>query len=72
MHFYGMIFHDWPPEKCRFLTQRSIESLPPGGRVIVHEMLLNANRTGPFGVAAFNMVMLMYVDGQQYAGRERC
>jgi hypothetical protein len=32
--------------------------------------LFNHDRTGPFGVAAFNMVMLMYVGGQQYAGRE--
>jgi len=70
VHFYGMIFHDWPPEKCRFLAQKSIESLPPGGRVIVHEMLFNDDRTGPFDVAAFNIVMLMYVDGQQYAARE--
>jgi hypothetical protein len=44
--------------------------LPAGGRIIVHEMLFNAERTGPFGVAAFNMVMLTYLDGEQYSGRE--
>ena len=26
-----MIYHDWPPEKCQFLTRKSFESLPPGG-----------------------------------------
>jgi hypothetical protein len=70
LHFYGMIFHDWPADKCRFLARKSFESLPVGGRIIVHEMLFNEERTGPFGVAAFNMVMLMYVEGEQYAGRE--
>jgi hypothetical protein len=70
LHFYGMIFHDWPAEKCRFLARKSFESLPPGGRIIVHEMLFNEERTGPFGVAAFNMVMMMYVEGEQFSGRE--
>ena len=70
LHFYGMIFHDWPAEQCRFLARKSFESLPAGGRIIVHEMLFNEERTGPFGVAAFNMVMMMYVEGEQYSGRE--
>jgi hypothetical protein len=70
LHFYGMIFHDWPADKCRFLVRKSFESLLAGGRIIVHEMLFNEERTGPFGVAAFNMVMLMYVEGEQFSGRE--
>jgi O-methyltransferase domain/Dimerisation domain len=70
LHFYGMIFHDWSADKCRFLAHKSFESLPSGGRIIVHEMLFNEERTGPFGVAAFNMVMLMYVEGEQFSGRE--
>ena len=36
----------------------------------MHEMLFKQDRTGPFGVAAFNMVMLTYLDGEQYSGRE--
>jgi hypothetical protein len=70
LHFYGMIFHDWPADQCRFLARKSFESLPAGGRIIIHEMLFNTERTGPFGVAAFNMVMLMYLNGEQYSGRE--
>lgn len=70
LHFYGMIFHDWPADQCRFLARKSFESLPSGGRIIVHEMLFNQDRTGPFGVAAFNMVMLMYIEGEQFSGRE--
>ena len=70
LHFYGMIFHDWPADKCRFMARKSFDSLPAGGRVIVHEMLFDDDRAGPLGVAAFNMVMLMYVEGEQYSGRE--
>jgi precorrin-6B methylase 2 len=70
LHFYGMIFHDWPPERCQQIAQKSFDSLPAGGRIIVHEMLFNDERTGPFSVAAFNIDMLVAMPGQQYSGRE--
>jgi O-methyltransferase domain/Dimerisation domain len=70
LHFYGMIFHDWPPERDRFFARKSFESLPKGGRIVVHEMLFNNDRTGPFPVAAFNVDMLIAMPGQQYSGRE--
>jgi hypothetical protein len=70
LHFYSQIYHDWPPEKCRFLTQKSFESLEPGGRLIIHEILSNDDKTGPFHVAAQNIVMLLATEGQQYSGAE--
>jgi hypothetical protein len=71
LHFYGMIYHDWPPEKCRFLTEKSFAALPPGGRIIIHEMLFNDDRTGPWSVAAMNITMLLWcVGGQQYSGKQ--
>ena len=70
LHFYGMIFHDWAADKCRFMARKSFASLPSGGRMIVHEMLYDEDRAGPLGVAAFNMVMMMYTDGEQYSGSE--
>jgi hypothetical protein len=70
LHFYGMIFHDWPPDRCRFLATKSFQSLPGGGRIIVHEMLFNDDRTGPFPVAALNVDMLVAMPGQQYSGKE--
>jgi protein-L-isoaspartate O-methyltransferase len=39
LHFYSMIYHDWPPEKCRFLTRKSFESLKSGGRILTRETL---------------------------------
>lgn len=72
LHFYSMIYHDWPPEKCRFLTQKSFESLEPGGQIIIHEMLYDDEKTGPFAVAAFNITMLLTMEGEQYSGRELC
>ena len=65
-----MIFHDWPPDRGRMLARKSFQSLPPGGRIVIHEMLFNNDRTGPFPVAAFNLDMLAAMPGQQYSKRE--
>jgi cyclopropane fatty-acyl-phospholipid synthase-like methyltransferase len=70
LHFYSMIFHDWPAEKCRLLARKSFDALEPGGRIIFHEMLFNKNRSGPFTVAANNIVMLLWTEGEQYSGGE--
>jgi len=70
LHFYSMIFHDWPAEKCRLLARKSFDALDPGGRIIVHEMLFNKDRNGPFTVAANNIVMLLWTEGEQYSGGE--
>jgi SAM-dependent methyltransferase len=70
VHLYSNILCDWPPEKGRFLTQKSFESLEPGGRLIIHETLYNADKTGPFGTAAASMLMLAWTEGEQYSGRE--
>ena len=70
LHVYGNIFHDWPPDKGYFLSQKSFESLPPGGRIIIHEMLYDDDKRGPFTVAAFSVLMLFATEGQQYSGSE--
>jgi predicted O-methyltransferase YrrM len=70
VHFYSMIYHDWPSEKCQLLTRKSFESLEPGGRIIIHETLYNKDKTGPFPVAASSINMLLWTEGEEYSGRE--
>lgn len=70
IHFYGSIYHNWLPEKGRFLAQKSFESLEPGGRIIVHEMLFNEQKTSPLVVAAANIIMFLAMESQQYSGLE--
>ena len=70
LHFYSMIFHDWPMERCRSLAEKSFASLPPGGRIVVHEMLYADDKSGPFTVAAYNVLMLFATEGEQYSGQE--
>lgn len=70
LHFYSNIYHDWLPEKCHFLTAKSFDSLESGGRIIIHEMLYDDQKTGPFAPAAFSMMMMGWTEGKQYSGLE--
>jgi SAM-dependent methyltransferase len=69
IHFYSDIYHDWPREKGEFLTQKSFDSLERGGRIIIHEMLYDDKKKSP-AVAAYDIVMLLWTEGQQYSGDE--
>lgn len=70
IHFYSHVYHGWRPEKCRFLSRKSYESLPSGGRIVIHEFLYDDRKTGPFPAAAMSMVMLGWGEGEQYSGAE--
>jgi cyclopropane fatty-acyl-phospholipid synthase-like methyltransferase len=71
VHLYSQVYHDWPPDKCQQLVRKSYEALAPGGRLILHEMLYNDRKTGPFATAAMNISMLLwYEEGRQYSGAE--
>ncbi len=70
IHFYSNFYENFLPEKCRVVTRKSFESLEPGGRIIIHEILYDDEKTGPFAAAAFSLVMLLWVEGRQYSGRE--
>lgn len=70
VHFYGSVFHDWPLERCEVLAARSFAALPSGGRILLHEMLLNDDKSGPASVAAFSVSMLFGTQGRQYSALE--
>jgi hypothetical protein len=70
LHFYSTVYNDWPPEKCSFLTAKSFNSLPSRGRIIIHGMLYNDDKSGPFAAAAFSMLMMGWTEGRSYSSPE--
>lgn len=70
LHFYSNIYHDWPMEKGAFLTQKSFASLESGGRLIIHDVLYNDEKTGPFAAAAYSMLMMGWTEGESYSAPE--
>lgn len=70
VHFYCDVFHDWSVKRCSLLAKKSFDSLNKGGVILLHELLFNDDKTGPMSTALYNMVMLMWTDGQQFSMSE--
>lgn len=68
--FFSDIFHDWDDERCRQLAASAFEALAPGGRVLVHEMILSDTKATPLAAAAYSMVMVFVTEGRQRTARE--
>ena len=68
--FFSNVWHDWSFETCAWLATRSFEVLPAGGRIMLHEMLLNDDGIGPATAASFSMLMLLGTQGQQFTFAE--
>jgi hypothetical protein len=67
---FSDIFHDWDDERCAWLAARAHEALRPGGRVILHEMILADTKAGPLAAIAYSMAMIFSTQGRQRSGRE--
>jgi hypothetical protein len=67
----SMILHDWDEPTNRDLLAKAYAALPAGGLVIVSELLLDADRTGPAPAALMGMNMLVEtVGGRNYSDAE--
>jgi O-methyltransferase/methyltransferase family protein len=64
--FFSNIWHDWSFRTCSWLAGRAYEALPRGGRIMLHEMLLDDDGAGPATAASFSMLMLLATQGQQF------
>jgi hypothetical protein len=68
--FFSNVWHDWNVRTCHWLAARTFEALPSGGRILLHEMLLDDDGAGPVTAASFSMLMLLATQGQQFTGGE--
>lgn len=67
----SMIMHDWDEATNRALLARCHAALPSGGAIVISELLLNEERTGPPEAALMGMNMLVETEGgKNYSGAE--
>ncbi|MXP40905.1 methyltransferase [Altererythrobacter soli] len=66
-HLFCNVFHDWAEDTNRDLARRSFAALPSGGRIFLHEILMDDDYTGPYPAAAFSLLMLIGTLGKQYS-----
>ena len=64
--FFSNVWHDWNFRTCTWLARQAHAVLPVGGRIMLHEMLIDDNGSGPATAAAFSLLMLLGTQGQQF------
>lgn len=64
------ILHDWEVEVGELLLEKSFKTLPHGGKIFIHEMLLDEDKCGPKTATAFNLLMYVNHGSQQFTKSE--
>lgn len=70
LHLFSMILHDWNEEKNKALLRRSYAALAPGGAVVISELLVDDDKTGPAPAALMSLNMLIETEGRNYTAAE--
>ncbi|THB80576.1 MAG: methyltransferase domain-containing protein [Desulfobacteraceae bacterium] len=67
------ILHGEGPEDASRVIQKAARALKPGGRIFIHEFILDANMDGPLFPALFSLNMLVGTpSGQSYSQDQFC
>jgi 2-polyprenyl-3-methyl-5-hydroxy-6-metoxy-1,4-benzoquinol methylase len=59
----SMIMHDWSEEDDRAILKKCFRALPSGGAVLISELLVNDDKTGPPPGALMSLNMLIETSG---------
>jgi len=64
------ILHDWDVTECQILVDRCASSLNPGGRLIIHDVLLHDELDGPLPIALYSAALFTFTEGRAYSVAE--
>lgn len=64
------ILHDWDEQDCQALVSRCAAALPSGGRLLIHDVLLNDDHSGPLPIALYSASLFSLTEGRAYSARE--
>ncbi len=64
------ILHDWDVPACRELLHRLAGSMPPGGRLLIHDVTLDDDLSGPLPVALYSAALFTLTEGRAYSAGE--
>lgn len=66
----SQIVHDWPLDQCKEILKNAYNSMPTGGKIYIHEMLLDEDRISPLTTACFDLLMFINHKSQQFTKNE--
>jgi hypothetical protein len=64
------ILHDWDVPQCRELLKKCAAALPPFGRVLIHDVFLNDDLSGPLPTALYSAALFSLTEGRAYSAAE--
>lgn len=64
------ILHDWDITECQTLVNRCATALNAGGRLIIHDVLLNDELDGPLPIALYSAALFTFTEGRAYSAAE--
>jgi SAM-dependent methyltransferase len=64
------VLHDWDVPECRALVARCAAALPPGGRLLIHDVFLNDALDGPLPIALYSAALFCLTEGRAYSAAE--
>jgi hypothetical protein len=67
---FSNILHDWDVPECRALLGRCAALLPPGGRLLIHDVFLNDTLDGPLPLALYSVALFCLTEGRLYSAAE--
>jgi len=67
---FSLVLHDWGHEQREHLIHQAFKALPSGGKIYIHEMLMNDSGDGPVGPALYALMMRIGTGGKQFTAPE--
>ncbi|MHC5542815.1 methyltransferase, partial [Singulisphaera rosea] len=64
------VLHDWDVPECRSIIARIAAALPPGGRLLIHDVFLNDALDGPLPIALYSAALFRLTEGRAYSAGE--
>jgi len=68
VHLLSNVVHDWGAEEVLELLRASYRALPAGGRIAIHDALLDEGNA--LAVAEYSVLLMVYTAGRCYAATE--
>jgi ubiquinone/menaquinone biosynthesis C-methylase UbiE len=64
------VLHDWDVPDCQALIRRCADALPPGGRLLIHDVFLSDDLDGPLPIALYSAALFSLTEGRAYSAAE--
>lgn len=64
------VLHDWDVAQCEQLILKCANTLPADGRLLIHDVFLNDDLSGPLPIALYSAALFMLTEGRAYSGAE--